>query len=51
MQGGREKSQRLDEDGVQLEHGLEMGLALFLDRAEEREHGWHRRLHRVRPGE
>ncbi len=33
MQGWREKSQRLDEDGVK--HGLEMGLALFLDRAEE----------------
>ena len=28
-----------------------MGLALFLDRAEERESGWHRRLPRVRPGE
>ena len=30
---------------------LKMGLALFLDRAEERESGWHRRLPRVRPGE
>ena len=28
-----------------------MRLALFPDRAEERENGWHQRLPRVRPGE
>jgi hypothetical protein len=39
------KSQRLDGNEV------ENTLALFPDRAEERESGWHRRLLRVRPGE
>jgi hypothetical protein len=37
--------------GMELKHDLKMGLALFPDRAEDLESGWHRRLPRVRPGE